>query len=453
MPFPFRATEPVRAIAPGIPAPEKPHRGEMVPARAVSASPRRRALVAAWVVTSFVVLSWPFAMSPLRNLSGAGLADGVRLVRPGAYIALAPVCDVLDALTLLSSRQTVVLIASLAILYAVWRAVAHRRAAPRARRIWREIALATGTLGAVIALYAVVAAAPRPMAALVATDPDLVIADFHSHTNASHDGRSGFTPSVNRAWHRAAGFNVAYITDHKTFRGAEYAARANPERAGDGVVLLSGVEYIRVHNHLNALGATVADFARLIAEARGATLPPLDSEHSAPVLIQTLPDHLALTPAPGRPGHLGVLGIELSDGSPRGIAQAHRDRTTILRIADSLDLAVVAGSDNHGWGRTAVAWSVLRIPNWRSLTPPALGAAIQRTIRTKRRHAVRVIARRSPDPGRSTLALAATLPAVATTMLTTLSPAERVSWLVWTWMLAGLALVSTRRPVASVHSR
>lgn len=366
------------------------------------------------------------------------------LVRPVAYVVLAPVCDILDALTLLSVEQTLALIASLALVYATWRTVRRGRGGSLIRRIAREVACALVALMLLVGVYAVGVLAPRPMAALRLDDADLIAVDFHSHTDASHDGRASFTPRRNRAWHAAAGFDAAYITDHKSLAGAEAAARANPRRAGDGTVLLSGLEYVRAHNHVNALGVTTQDFASPAAIAHGDGPAPVAPTDTEPVLIQTIPDQLDRTDAPSPNGRNGVLAIELSDGSPRGIGQAQRDRARILRMADSLDLAVVAGSDNHGWGRTAVAWSVLRIPGWRKLTPAALGAAIEQTVRTERRSASRVILRRSPDAGRSPLALAATLPAVAGTMLVTLSPAERVAWLVWTWGIA-LALVGVRR--------
>jgi predicted metal-dependent phosphoesterase TrpH len=410
-------------------------------------------------VSVLVLGSWPFATSPLRDLSTWGAAgDQMRLVHPPGYILLAPVCAVMDALTLLSVRQTLALLASLAVLYAVWRVTRRRsRSSSLLKRVAREGLLAVGALGVVVAVYAVAILVPRPMAALALDDPDLVAVDFHSHTSMSHDGRASFTARANRAWHRGAGFDVAYITDHKTYEGAEAAARANPARAGDGVVLLSGVEYVHEHNHLNAIGANRTNFTWIPPERRDSAALVRYAAAPDPVLIQTVPDHLELTPAPNALGRGGVLGIELSDGSPRGIEQGQRDRARILRIADSLDLAVVAGSDNHGWGRTAVGWSVMRIPGWRSLTPVVLGNAIERTIRSERRDASRVIGRRSPDPGRSALALAATLPAVAANVLVTLSPAERVAWLVWTWALAAIAFARavrrdgerTRRPESS----
>ena len=397
------------------------------------------------VITALILLSWCVASAPLRDMATGNLANAAMLVRPSAYVALAPICNVMDALTLLAVRQTLALLASIALLYAIWRVVRRGRGGSISRRIARETLMALAALGVVLVVYAVGVLVPRPMAALRLADPDLITVDFHSHTNFSHDGRGWFTARRNREWHQAAGFDAAYVTDHKSFAGAVAAARANPPHAGDGTVLLSGIEYVWEHNHVNALGVTVRDFASPAAVARGDGPAPVADAEPQPVLIQTIPDELLRTHAPDARGRGGVLGIELSDGSPRGIEQAQRDHAALLRIADSLNLAVVAGSDNHGWGRTAVAWSVLRVPGWRTLTPQALGTAIEQTIRSERRHAARVIGRRSPDPGRSTLALAATLPAVTATMLVTLSPAERLSWVVWVWSIAALAFAMTRR--------
>ena len=130
------------------------------------------------------------------------------------------------------------------------------------------------------------------------------------------------------------------------------------------------------------------------------------------------------------------MGIEVSDVFPCAVGQVHCERELMMRIAESLDLAVVAGSNNPGWGRAAIAWSLLRIPGWRTLSPDSLGVRIEQTIRTQRRQAVRVVERRSPDPGRSALALAFTAPVAAWQMLASLSPAQRVSWVVWAWVLA-----------------
>ena len=75
----------------------------------------------------------------------------------------------------------------------------------------------------------------------------------------------------------------------------------------------------------------------------------------------------------------------------------------------------------------------------------SLDNAIQQRIRTARRQAVQVIERRSPSADRSRVALAATLPAVAWNLFVTLSPVERVSWIVWAWIVAMLMPGAGRR--------
>ncbi len=386
------------------------------------------------IITAIILVSSLVAVPPLVDgETGRPIMDA-GLVFPISYLVLSPVGDVMDALTLLSVSQTIALVISLLLLYAVWRVVRWRR---RGSTVLRELGAGLVALAGLVAFYAAGILVPRPMAALATNDPDLVAVDVHSHTGFSHDARRDFDARANRAWHQAAGFDVAYITDHKSFEGAAEGMRLNPRLAGDGLVILSGIEFVTDHNHLNALGIAERDTA-WVRVASGSLEAARATSSLAPVLVQTIPEGLEKIPRADAAGRGGVLAIELSDGAPRGIEQRQRDRARILRIADSLDLAVVAGSNNHGWGRTAVAWSLLRIPGWRALTPASLGEAIEQRIRTERRHAVRVVERRSPDPGRSMVARAATLPLVAWNLLTTLSFPQRISWIIWSWALAAL---------------
>lgn len=295
---------------------------------------------------------------------------------------------------------------------------------------------------------------PRPTARIALADPDLIAVDFHSHTNASWDGRRGFDAEANRRWHEAAGFNVAYISDHRSVAGARAAMRRNPARAGDGVTLLQGLEAGDEDEHVIALNV---DTTRLFDRGGRWHDPHYDKalarELDAAMLILSVPGNVRTIPG-FRSGHDDPFyAIELSDGSPKGIAQEQRDRAQILRLADVLNLAVLAGSDNHGWGRTAIAWSIFRIPGWRMMTATQLDAAIQHTIRVNRRLAGIVVQRRSPDPGTSWMLLAATPMTVVWTMLRTLEPAERLAWLAWGWALwAVVALPWPRRRRIPSHS-
>ncbi|NIP83929.1 MAG: hypothetical protein GWM90_33750 [Gemmatimonadetes bacterium] len=164
-----------------------------------------------------------------------------------------------------------------------------------------------------------------------------------------------------------------------------------------------------------------------------------------PTLVLTIPGGLDDVPASTRDS-IGYVAIELSDASPRGLRQGRRDRAILLRMVDSLDLAPVAASNNHGWGRTAAAWTLMRIPGWRSLAPRELGQAIEALLHAERRKASRVVERRMPYPGDSPVALAATVPVITWQLFGGLGPAERVSWLAWTWLLALVVAPRLRGP-------
>src|SRR5439155_1338157 len=95
---------------------------------------------------------------------------------------------------------------------------------------------------------------------------------------------------------------------------------------------------------------------------------------TSPVLIETIPGDLHKLLTPGVPL---LSAIEIVDGSPRGLSQGRRDRRRIVQVADSLNLALVVGSDNHGWGRTAPGWTLLRIAGWRGMVTDTLSRRIE----------------------------------------------------------------------------
>jgi hypothetical protein len=237
-----------------------------------------------------------------------------------------------------------------------------------------------------------------------------------------------------RAWHRAGGWDVAYVTDHLKLAGAELGMAANPRHAGEGTVLLPGVECRTDGLHLLVLGMTAAGLAtlRTDVESRGTRLRD-GRDHT---VIHTIPGNLERMAHRSRARPGTPVGIEASDGGPHGLDQMQRQREEVIAIAQRRNFALVAGSNNHGWSSTPAAWSLLRIPGWRDLTPEALGVRIEALLRQEGFRAVQVVERHGADPDATRLGLAATAPAVAWHVLATLTPAERLSWLVWTWGLA-----------------
>jgi hypothetical protein len=135
------------------------------------------------------------------------------------------------------------------------------------------------------------------------------------------------------------------------------------------------------------------------------------------------------------------------------MAQTARDRDEILAVATRLRLAILSGSDNHGWGRAAPAWSVLRIPGWRKLTPAELDASIRRTIVTQGPHAISVIARRTPSLPRNKVEAALGGITVGLDMMRTMSWPNRLSWLVWSWGLGVVSLRNARRNRYKLRAR
>jgi hypothetical protein len=406
------------------------------------------------IVTLLVLVSAPFAIAPIRDADTLGTIPEATLRRPLGYVLMAPVSDVLDLLALLSLRQHVALLLTLLIGYVAW-FVWRGRVTPvtvapgrRAIRIAARIGLA---LLAVIAVYAAGVFLPRPMAALD-TAPNVVAVDFHSHTKYSHDGRPDWTPEDVRAWHRDAGFEVAYVTDHRTFEGARDAWANNPAFAGQGTTLLPGIEVVWKGEHVVVLDADRKYRGILTETLRDIDEPALTMASSIPgnepLLIETFPGDISkMIPATGN-GTAGVRAIELVDGAPKGLGQTRRERATIVHYADSLNLALVAGSNHHGWGHTASGWTLMYLPGWRNATPDEIGDAIVTILRRGGVSSTRVVERYVADT-ETGVKLVLSAPLVAWGMLRTLSPDERSVWVAWAVALTLVSrLLAYRRPRA-----
>lgn len=401
-------------------------------------------LAAPLTISLLVMGTWLAGAPPLRAL-GTGVAPLARLRLSSAYLALAPYCDVMDTLSLMSVRQHLASLATVLVAYVAWRwrRRDHTQRPPRTV-LAVESARGTALLGAIVAVYALGALAPRPMAALELLAADELAIDFHSHTQASWDGRRTFTAERNRAWHREAGFDATYISDHGTIAGVIAGQAGNPSRAGDGTVILPATEVRCVGQHVVVLGATAQDTTADCAQRSPMATHRVSGTWSddARIALLTIPGQLENAHALP-----AVQAIEIADGAPRAFDQMERDERLLRQIAHNAGLARVSGSNIHGWGRTATAWSVMSIDNWRAMSPHALDVAIRRRLYDARGGAVQVIERRRPDPGASSLALAATVPVVVWSMLATLSGAERLVWLGWIWTAWGIAALVGRRRV------
>lgn len=393
-------------------------------------------------LTVVLLISALFAEPALRNAATLQPVVEAHLEFSTGYLLLAPLSDALDHLTLLTVPQHIAVVVWAVVIFVAVRVLRRRR---RATSAMREVAAAGLLVLGIVVVYAAAAVLPRPMAQLQTTDLTVMSIDFHAHTGFSHDGRPGWEPRDVRAWHEAAGFDAAYITDHRTLDGAIEGIAENGSQAGQGVLLLQGLEAGYHGEHVNILGAgnhfsgiTTPDLRDVDDQSLAlASLVP----NGEPVLIETLPGNLSHLTAATAPGTPGLRAIELVDGSPRGLTQSRADRARIVHLADSLDLALIAGTDNHGWGRAAPAWTMMRVIDWRMLGTDSLSQRIERVLRIGRRGSTKVFERRVADGASPVSVLFAGI-TVPWRMFTTLGGEERMAWFIWIWAIVLVARVA-----------
>ena len=397
------------------------------------------------VLTLVLGLSAIFPAEPIRNAANFAPVPDARLDRALGYVILGPVSSLFDAMTLFSKEQIIGFTVWAIGLYIVARIVWRRPVG-----ITREAIYAVVAFVALLLVYGAAVIMPRPMARLVKTRNDVIAVDFHSHTERSHDGRPGWSARDVQDWHTAGGYDVAYITDHRTLQGAQEGIRLDSALVGQELraTILPGIEVFFHGEHINILNAGT--------RYRGITTPDLMSiadtalayasmiPNAEPVLIETIPGNLDMVIPHSGPGSAGVRAIEIVAGSPRGMTQVKRDHDRIVTMADTLNLALVVGSDNHGWGKTAPGWTLLRIPGaWRTYTPEALANVIDEIIRKAGRYSTLPVERTTASA--SPIAIAFTMPVVVWTVMRTLSGGERIAWLFWMWIPVLAAWLTIRR--------
>ncbi len=334
---------------------------------------------------------------PLVDAVSGGPPAEVELVRPTLYTLLAPVSNVLDALTFLSVERAEAFLITWVAALALWGLL--QRGSLRRRVVAAVLApLAVVLLGVAAVLL------PRPVPQLVAADSTLTVIDYHAHSAQSHDGRPGWTLAQLAAWHATQGFGASYVTDHNVvFNGG----------VDDPIRLLPGVEWSVLDQHIVALGPVAPIERGAYGHDTRAMLSLFGALHRQGAIgIASLPEYWR--------NHWGQLddfvaagadGFEIVSCAPKAINFPAAARARVLQLAESHDLLVVGASDNHGWGQVTCVWNLS--------SPSAHGFRSNRVI-------ARPIALAQGEWDSWTAAY--TQPWL---MLAGLSWSERSSWLTW----------------------
>jgi hypothetical protein len=276
--------------------------------------------------------------------------------------------------------------------------------------------------------------------------------DSHSHTSASGDARRGFSVEATRDWHRRAGYDVVVITDHATVAGAERGLANNTASGLDDPMVVQGIEATWAGEHVSVLGAQRTYTGMLTANLRDVDPDALRLvslvASREPIVVWHHPRELSrLAPAAG-PSTAGVRAVEIANGSPDNMDDVKPKRAQIVALAQRHNLMLTTGSDNHGWGYAAPAWTIMRPTVWRGLSSDELALTLERVIRAAGVGGSRTVERTIPYPAGSA-GLALTVASVPLSMLRALSTDERVMWLVWIWAIWGIAQWATHRRARS----
>lgn len=266
---------------------------------------------------------------------------------------------------------------------------------------------------------------------LMVDDPDLVVADLHSHTVESFDGL--VSAKTNLEWHASCGCSLVGLTEHDFLFAHDTETAADPdfERLP---AFISGVEAhtaprvmvtaLCPDSHVQLTVPQISEpydrtawFAKHVHEDCGGAVIVVTFNSLRPADISRLVDS-------------GVDGFEIVNVGHPGLRPDLR--RALLDARRSHGVALVGVTDWHGWSGLTRAWTVIRIPGASSISRRQLGVAA--TMKLRERNGTDVVPvvvgyMGVPSPARVILS-----PVVETLRYAMeLSPARVLSWWIWVW--------------------
>ena len=347
--------------------------------------PARAGLFLPIGLTAGVLAARAAAAPPLADPLGEALPHSLHPAYPALYVLFAPLFCLWDGVSMLSMSRLRGFLAGLAVLYvlwrggrALWRHVTWSEAPPRRAPLRRELGLLVASLAGLALFVTAGLLWHRPMAALAGTEPGDVVFDVHSHTNVSHDVRGtlmrGFDTEANLRWHRRAGFDAVFVTDHNTVEGL----RPHPGPPA----LCPGIEVSAWKAHIVLLGDSVPVDRRRYNGSLDALLALLRESDSAygALSVLSLPEY-----DENHWGRLDTLvaagadGFEIVNAAPKANEFSRPHRDSVVALARRTNRFVVGASDIHGWGATNMVWNVMPVPG--GAAAPAVCAELLKGLR------------------------------------------------------------------------
>ncbi len=278
-----------------------------------------------------------------------------------------------------------------------------------------------------------IALVPLPGCKLTVDDPNVIVADLHSHTLGSHDGL--ITADENLRWHQERGYQVVVISEHKFPAGsfsAQELAQQHPELPG----VIPGVE-VRTDDDEYMLGLGISPSKKVMLQSNenGADyerdfINYVHGEGGAVVALSWLlePWHV------DRLAAFGINGIELANtGHPDVPDNVHAE---LLKVS-AHGVPMIASTDWHGWGGITRVWTLVRVPGSASLNNQAKARAVLEVLKSGDQRSITPI--EADYIGPPSLLREIFAPAVEFARYASdLTLARVLSW--WVWIIAILVM-------------
>lgn len=218
----------------------------------------------------------------------------------------------------------------------------------------------------------------------VSTDPNIILAELHTHTFGSFDAIVSAKDCLR--WHKQRGCRVVAVTDHDSFEGGLKAAEL-AEKDESLPAVIPGIELnIKGLNTCAALGPKeqLANFFEKESKEPNLNL----QMYQGPFISWFKQDYQGVVLAlnyqlrKGRAEKLVQAGVDgfniVNEGHPCIKADTQAE---ILAAGTANHLPFVAFSDWHGYGGILRTWTAIRIPDAAKLSRQELATAVLDILR------------------------------------------------------------------------
>lgn len=250
----------------------------------------------------------------------------------------------------------------------------------RLRRYFRSMVVAVVAVWLLLNYILFVMVHHIPGWTLETPDEQSIIADFHSHTDASHDGLVSI--NQNLQWHQQAGFDLSTISDHWGVDRRLYEVKSDDQLDLPAVII--GVEIDNENKNfilglgLNSPDAIPEQFPRDTTQF----VDLVHNQHQGAVTAMTW---LLKADRVEQLIDLGIDGIEIVNNGHPYIDDETRQK--VLDVSRERGIPLIGSTDWHGWTGYTRVWTIFSHKDLPQTTRSNRGDLVVNELRNHNRDA------------------------------------------------------------------